>query len=91
MTEAHMERVISKSKPLFALLLAELNTSEEVRPLHPLAQSLLREFEDIFSTDIPPGCLLLREIKHQINLLLGTLLSNKPTYMCNRNESKELQ
>jgi len=85
-----MERVISKSEPLFTLLLAESNTTEESRPLHPLAQSLLREFEDIFSSDIPPRYVPLREIKHQINLLLGALLSNKPTYMCNPNESKEL-
>jgi len=45
MSETWMERAISKSKPLFSLLMVESNTSKEVKPLHPLAQSLLKEFE----------------------------------------------
>jgi len=40
MSEIQVESAISKSKPLFALLLVESNTSEEVKPSHPLAQSL---------------------------------------------------
>jgi len=45
MGETRVVRPISKSKPLFALLMVESDTSEEVKPLHPLASSLLREFE----------------------------------------------
>ena len=47
MSEASVERAISKSKPLFALLMVESNTSKVVKPIHPLAQSLFREFEDV--------------------------------------------
>ena len=64
-----MERAISKSKPSFALLIVESNTSEEVKPLHPLAQSLLREFEDVFPNDLPSGLSRIRGIEHQIDLL----------------------
>jgi len=37
MSETWVERVISKSKPLFTLLMVKSNTSEKVKPLHPLA------------------------------------------------------
>ena len=43
---------LSKRKPLFALLMVESNTSEEVKSLHPLTQSLFREFEDVFPNDL---------------------------------------
>jgi len=59
-----MKRVISKSKPLFALLMVESNTSGEVKPLYLLAQSLLKEFVDVFSNNLPPGLPLIRGIKH---------------------------
>jgi len=48
-----VERATSKSKPLFALLIVESNTSEKVKSLHPVAQSLLREFDDGFLIDLP--------------------------------------
>jgi len=78
-------------KPLFALLLVESNTSEVVKLLHPLAQSLLREFKDMFPNGLPLGLPPFRGINHQIDLLLGATLPNKLAYRCNPNESKELQ
>ena len=90
MSETRMERAISKSKPLFALLMIESNTSKGVKPMHALAQSLLKEFEDVFSNDLPSGLPTLRGIKDQIGLLLGTPLSNKLAYRYNPNELKEL-
>jgi len=46
MSETQVERIISKSKSLFALLLVEQNTSEEVTLFHPLIQSPLNAFYD---------------------------------------------
>ena len=91
MSETRVKRVISKSKPLFALLMVESNTSEGLKPMHPLAQSLLKELEHIFTNDLPPGLLPLRGIEHQIDLLADAPLLNKLAYRCNPNESKELQ
>jgi len=86
-----MGRDISKSKPLFASLMVESNASEEVKPLHPLAQLFLKEFEDVFPNDLPLRLPPIRGIEHQIDLLPGAPLPNKPAYRCNPNESKELQ
>jgi len=90
MSERWVERAISKSKPLFSLLMVDSNISEEVNPLHPLAQSFLREFEDVIPNDLPPRLAPIRGIEHQIDLLPGAPLLNKPAYRCNPNESKEL-
>jgi len=61
MSEARVERAISKSKPLFFLLMVESNTSEIVKPL---AQSLLKEFKDVFPNNLSSRLPPLREIKH---------------------------
>jgi len=59
--ETQVERATSKIKPLFSLLMVESNTSEVVKPLHPLAQSLLKEFEDVFPNYLPLSSLLLEK------------------------------
>jgi len=71
--------------------MVESNISEEVKPLHPFAQSLSRELDDVFPNDLPPMLRPIRGIEHQINLLLGAFLPNKSAYRCNPNELKELQ
>jgi len=83
MNETRLERAINKNQPLFTLLLVKSNTSEEVKPLHPLAQSLLREFENVFPNDLPPGLLSLREIEHQIDILLDAPSPSKSYDRCN--------
>jgi len=82
MSETHVERAISKSKLLCALLMVKSNTSDKVKLLHPLAQSLLREFDDVVPNVLPLVLPSLRGVKHQIELVLGNPLSNKSTYRC---------
>jgi len=48
--------------------------------MHPLAQSLLTEFVDVFPNDLPSGVSPLREIEHQIDLLLGHPLPTNLIY-----------
>ncbi|XP_071939944.1 uncharacterized protein [Coffea arabica] len=52
---------------------------------------LLQEFEDIFLEDVPDGLPPLRGIEHQIDLIPGALLPNKPAYRIGPEETKELQ
>ncbi|XP_074278018.1 uncharacterized protein LOC141601622 [Silene latifolia] len=53
--------------------------------------ALLKEFEDVFPKDLPPGLPPIRGIEHQIDLIPGAALPNKAAYRCNPTETKELQ
>ena len=56
-----------------------------------MAVSLLQEFDDVFPEDIPNGLPPLRGIEHQINLVPGASIPNRPAYRSNPEETKELQ
>jgi hypothetical protein len=60
-------------------------------PLPHAITNLLLEFKDVFPTEIPPGLLLLRGMKHQIDLIPGATLPNRTTYRTNLEETKEIQ
>ncbi|XP_074293077.1 uncharacterized protein LOC141619986 [Silene latifolia] len=53
--------------------------------------ALLKEFEDVFPEELPPGLPPIRGIEHQIDLICGASLPNKAAYRCNPIETKELQ
>jgi hypothetical protein len=53
--------------------------------------NLLQEYEDIFPAEIPPGLPPLRGIEHQIDLIPGATLPNRPAYRTNPEETKEIQ
>jgi len=59
--------------------------------MHPLAQTLLRGFEDVLLMTDTKWLPLLRDIKHQFDFLSNAPLLSKLTYMCNPHESKVLQ
>ena len=52
---------------------------------------LLQEFEDVFLEEIPNCLLPIRGIEHQIDFVPRASIPNRPTYMSNPEESKELQ
>jgi len=53
--------------------------------------SLLQEFEDVFSRDVPSILPLLKGIEHRIDLIPGAANSNRPAYKSNLDKMKELQ
>ncbi|XP_027357450.1 uncharacterized protein LOC113866850 [Abrus precatorius] len=57
--------------------------------LKPL--SLQEEFGDMFPTSVPSGLPPLRGIEHQIDLIPGASLPNRPAYRSNPQETKEIQ
>ncbi|XP_021737472.1 uncharacterized protein LOC110703982 [Chenopodium quinoa] len=52
---------------------------------------LIKDFEDVFPDELPKELPPLRGIEHQIDLITGASLPNKPAYRCNPLETKELQ
>ncbi|RDX96723.1 hypothetical protein CR513_20594, partial [Mucuna pruriens] len=53
--------------------------------------SLLQDFQDVFSNEVPSGLPPIRGIEHYIDLILRAALPNKPSYRSNPNETKEIQ
>ena len=58
-------------------------TNLEPKSLPPLIKTLLSEFEDIFSNEGPKGLPPIRGIEHQIDLIPGASLPNRPAYRTN--------
>ncbi|CAL0303552.1 unnamed protein product [Lupinus luteus] len=57
--------------------------------LSPLSPK--QEFGDDFPKEVPHGLPPLRGIEHQIDLIPGASLHNRPAYRCNPTETKEIQ
>ena len=63
----------------------------ELKSLPPKIENLLKEFEDIFPKEGPIGLPPFRGIEHQIDLVLGASLPNRPSYRTNPQETKEIE
>ncbi|XP_042377669.1 uncharacterized protein LOC121970764, partial [Zingiber officinale] len=50
-----------------------------------------RDFEDVFPKEVPHGLPPIRGIEHQIDLIPGASLPNRPAYRSNPQETKEIQ
>ncbi|PKI67446.1 hypothetical protein CRG98_012030, partial [Punica granatum] len=66
-------------------------TPEAQISLPPRFMALLKEFVDVFPAKLPEVLPPIRGIEHQIDLVPGSALPNRPAYRCNPNEAKELQ
>ena len=91
MNGQQVERALLSLQPIFALLILKGELKHEKKEAHPLVQSLLAEFEDVFPLELPSGLPPIRGIEHQIDLVPGAPFPNKPAYRCNPMETKELQ
>ena len=72
-------------KPILLILRKKCN-SKGPCPTNSLPKevsSLLQDFEDVLSKEVPQGLLPLRGIEHQIDLILGPSLPNRPPYRSN--------
>ncbi|XP_019059438.1 PREDICTED: uncharacterized protein LOC109117147 [Tarenaya hassleriana] len=57
----------------------------------PEIKKLLENFQDVFPEEPPAGLPPIRGIEHQIDLVPGAPLPNRPAYRMNPKETKELQ
>ena len=65
------------NQPIFVLLYKEtcFNTNELDESFPSVVVSLLQEYKDMFSNDVPSGLPPIRGIEHQIDFVLGATIS----------------
>ncbi|XP_074315511.1 uncharacterized protein LOC141651709 [Silene latifolia] len=88
--ESEVLQEINQGNLIFAVIPKEIKVHSCVPQPEPL-EKLLGEYIDVFPTELPPRLPPLRGIEHQIYLLPGATLPNKPAYRCEHATGKELQ
>jgi len=58
---------------------------------HPVAKALIQNFCPLFLKEIPMDLPPKRDIQHHIDLILGSILPNKPAYMMDPKDTMEIQ
>jgi hypothetical protein len=68
-----------------------LISANDITSLPSVVADLLQDFEDVFPQETPAGLPPIKGIEHQIDLILGAALPNRPPYRTNPEETKEIQ
>ena len=77
---------------LFVLVNKDVLISpNDITSLPSVVGDLLQDFEDVFPQGTPAGLTPIRGIEHQIDLIPGAALPNRPPYRTNPEETKEIQ
>ena len=94
-TKGDIKRALLLTQSFYLILSSETSLSTAIIPtfdtLPPKVEELLHEFGDIFPKEIPLGLTPLRVIEHQIDLVPGASLPNRPAYRTNPQETKEIE
>ncbi|KAE9592380.1 putative nucleotidyltransferase, Ribonuclease H [Lupinus albus] len=93
-TKGEIKHALISKQPLYLFFSREFclttNPSKEGE-LPMFVENLLQEFGDVFPREVPHGLPPIRGIEHQIDLIPGASLPNRPAYRCNPTETKEIQ
>ena len=81
-SRSDLREVKNTTAPFFVLLHKEvlLSTTDLPSSLPSVVLDLLQDFEDVFPDEVPVGLPPLRGIEHQIDLVPGASLPNRPAY-----------
>ncbi|KAF8088613.1 hypothetical protein N665_0534s0003 [Sinapis alba] len=90
-SEVKKAMYLQQSMLLFVFKGALITSSDHEPVLPSKFKFLLQEFADVFPEESPNGLPPIRGIEHQIDLVPGASLPNRPAYRTNPEESKELQ
>ncbi|XP_022843219.1 uncharacterized protein LOC111366753 [Olea europaea var. sylvestris] len=82
---------IGREKIIYALMPRENSTTSVDSEFPAEVQQLLMEFSDLMPEDLPPGLPPMRDIQHQIDLIPGSSLPNRPAYHLSPKEAEKLQ
>ena len=83
------EKELNTENVAYAVVMVEENDDASKPP--PIMQEMLKEFEDVVPDEIPHGLPPMRDIQHQIDLVPGAVLPNKPAYRISPKEHEELK
>ena len=92
-TKSEMRELRENPSIMHYLLICK-GAAEDTNPLTnipPSLLSILKEFDDVFPDELPPGLPPLRGIEHRIDLIPGAPLPNRAAYRTNPEETKELR
>lgn len=81
----------SKNTVLLMIFREGLFSGTEEKEVPKEILELLEKFTDVFPEEVPAGLPPLRGIEHQIDLVPGAPLPNRPAYRVNPEEAKELE
>ncbi|XP_068503921.1 uncharacterized protein [Phaseolus vulgaris] len=84
-----VNKVIVSHTPIFLAIPRPLELEKLEDSPHCL-DNLVEEFHDVFQ-DPPKGLPPLRGIEHQIDLISGSSLPNRPAYRTNPSETREIR
>ena len=92
-TKSELREVRSNpNQVLFVLMCKDILISpNDITSLPSVVSHLLQDYEDIFPKETPAGLPPIRGIEHQIDLIPGAALPNRPPYRTNPEETKEIQ
>uniref|UniRef100_A0A2N9EJL2 Integrase catalytic domain-containing protein n=1 Tax=Fagus sylvatica TaxID=28930 RepID=A0A2N9EJL2_FAGSY len=88
LTRSGVEKALMENGEGFAIVVREEKEPTEIPPsLIPF----LKEFSDVVPEEIPHSLPHMKDMRHCIDLVLGSMLPNKPAYRLNPKEHEELQ
>ncbi|XP_065866582.1 uncharacterized protein [Euphorbia lathyris] len=88
---SEVKYALSMNKPVLLLIYKEAYVNQADNVLPSSCVPLLQEYQDVMPEDLPEGFPPIRGIEHQIDLVPGAVIPNRPAYRCNPEETKELQ
>jgi hypothetical protein len=92
-TKSEMREVRNNPEQvLFVLVYKDiLISANDMTSLPSVLSHLLQDYGDVFPEETPAGLPPIRGIEHQIDLIPGAALPNRPPYRTNPEETKEIQ
>ena len=88
LSKSKLEKEIRAGSDVKALVAIEETESEKEIPKE--VEPIMVEFVDVVPKEIQHGLPPMRDIQHQIDLVLGSIFPNKPAYRMSPKEHEEL-
>ena len=91
-TKSEMREMRNNPHMMYFVLLYKdtILSTNNMTPLSSVVSNVLQAFNDVLPEEIPAGLPPLRGIEHQIDLIPGASLPNRPPYRTNPEETKEI-